>query len=87
MALCLIERASQKYVSPQSDENKASYMLHILKSEDNHLTSKALNILGSLSSQWNVATYLYKTNITRIIKNLLEKNDPVITKETAYLCA
>ena len=41
-------------------------MLHILKSDDNHLICKALSVLGALSNQWNVATYLHQTNITKV---------------------
>eukprot|EP00347_Sterkiella_histriomuscorum_P003825 403362795 len=81
LGLCLIERSSQSYVSQQNDEKKASFLLHLLKSDDTHLICKALNILGTLSSEWNVAQYLYKTKFIQLMRQMLDRNDPAITRE------
>jgi hypothetical protein len=43
--------------------------------------------LASLAIDWGVTQYLYKTKIVSVIKSMLEKNDPAITREAAYLSA
>ena len=59
--------------------------MHILKSEDTHQICKALNVLGSLAIEWGITQYLYKAKIVSVIKSLLQKNDPAITREASFL--
>ena len=87
LALCLLENPVFVELESQRLDEKATFLLRVLKTDEPSTLGKALTGIASLSKDWQTTKHFTDKNIHEYLVELLTRADPSLAREIARTIA